>query len=98
MRAYFEKPRTTVGWKGLINDPDIDNTFKINKGLRVARQLLVDITELGVPVGWCVLFMSIWLSLGPVEMWLTFERFSDYAVALSLASCWTPLALRCSLT
>lgn len=54
MRAYFEKPRTTVGWKGLINDPDIDNSFKINKGLRIARQLLVDITELGVPVGWSV--------------------------------------------
>lgn len=51
MRVYFEKPRTTVGWKGLINDPDIDNSFKINKGLRIARQLLCDITELGMPVG-----------------------------------------------
>lgn len=51
MRAYFEKPRTTVGWKGLINDPDIDGTFKINKGLRIARQLLCDLTDLGVPVG-----------------------------------------------
>ncbi|KIK54594.1 hypothetical protein GYMLUDRAFT_48500 [Collybiopsis luxurians FD-317 M1] len=51
MRAYFEKPRTTVGWKGLINDPDINGTFKINKGLRIARQLLCDLTELGVPVG-----------------------------------------------
>ncbi|KAL7412298.1 3-deoxy-7-phosphoheptulonate synthase [Mrakia frigida] len=51
MRAYFEKPRTTVGWKGLINDPDIDNSYKINKGLRIARQLLVDITSMGVPVG-----------------------------------------------
>src|SRR5438067_8083007 len=39
MRVYFEKPRTTVGWKGLINDPDLDNSFKINKGLRVAREL-----------------------------------------------------------
>ncbi|THH31388.1 hypothetical protein EUX98_g2805 [Antrodiella citrinella] len=51
MRAYFEKPRTTVGWKGLINDPDIDNSFKINKGLRIARQLLCDLTDMGVPVG-----------------------------------------------
>ncbi|KAF9561595.1 3-deoxy-7-phosphoheptulonate synthase [Agrocybe pediades] len=51
MRAYFEKPRTTVGWKGLINDPDIDGSFKINKGLRMARQLLCDLTDLGVPVG-----------------------------------------------
>ncbi|KAJ6596765.1 3-deoxy-7-phosphoheptulonate synthase [Mycena sp. CBHHK59/15] len=51
MRAYFEKPRTTVGWKGLINDPDINGSFKINKGLRIARQLLCDITDSGVPVG-----------------------------------------------
>jgi 3-deoxy-7-phosphoheptulonate synthase len=50
MRVYFEKPRTTVGWKGLINDPDIDGTFKINKGLRIARQLLVDLTSKGIPV------------------------------------------------
>ena len=46
-----QKPRTTVGWKGLINDPDIDGTFKINKGLRLARQLLCDLTDMGVPVG-----------------------------------------------
>ncbi|KAI0656341.1 3-deoxy-7-phosphoheptulonate synthase [Cubamyces menziesii] len=62
MRAYlyrgnsssyidFYKPRTTVGWKGLINDPDIDGSFKINKGLRLARQLLCDLTAMGVPVG-----------------------------------------------
>ncbi|KAJ3185810.1 3-deoxy-7-phosphoheptulonate synthase [Gaertneriomyces sp. JEL0708] len=51
MRTYFEKPRTTVGWKGLINDPDIDGSFKINQGLRVARKLLCDITSLGLPVG-----------------------------------------------
>jgi 3-deoxy-7-phosphoheptulonate synthase len=49
MRVYFEKPRTTVGWKGLINDPDIDSSFNINKGLRVARQLLLDLNNLGVP-------------------------------------------------
>ncbi|KAK7039141.1 hypothetical protein VNI00_010045 [Paramarasmius palmivorus] len=46
-----EKPRTTVGWKGLINDPEIDGTFQINKGLRTARKLLCDLTDLGVPVG-----------------------------------------------
>ncbi|TQV75626.1 3-deoxy-7-phosphoheptulonate synthase AroG [Aliikangiella marina] len=49
MRVYFEKPRTTVGWKGLINDPYLDNSFKINDGLRLARKLLVDINELGLP-------------------------------------------------
>ncbi|MFP4182499.1 MAG: 3-deoxy-7-phosphoheptulonate synthase [Thiohalospira sp.] len=49
MRVYFEKPRTTVGWKGLINDPDLDGSFRINKGLRLARGLLVDLAEKGVP-------------------------------------------------
>lgn len=49
MRVYFEKPRTTVGWKGLINDPDLDSSFNINKGLRIARQLLLDVNEAGVP-------------------------------------------------
>jgi len=51
MRVYFEKPRTTVGWKGLINDPHLDGSFRINEGLRVARQLLLDLNELGVPAG-----------------------------------------------
>jgi len=51
MRVYFEKPRTTVGWKGLINDPDLDDSFNINKGLRVARQLLLDLNHIGVPAG-----------------------------------------------
>ncbi|KAF9169042.1 3-deoxy-7-phosphoheptulonate synthase [Mortierella sp. AD011] len=58
MRAYFEKPRTTVGWKGLINDPDIDGTFQINKGLRIARSLLNQLTDMGVPVG-CELLDTI---------------------------------------
>ncbi len=49
MRTYFEKQRTSVGWKGLINDPDLDGTFHINKGLRLARQLLLDINSLGLP-------------------------------------------------
>lgn len=51
MRVYFEKPRTTVGWKGLINDPNLDNSYEINKGLHIARQLLADINDLGVPAG-----------------------------------------------
>ena len=49
MRVYFEKPRTTVGWKGLINDPNLDDSFEINKGLGVARHLLVDLADMGVP-------------------------------------------------
>ena len=51
MRVYFEKPRTTVGWKGLINDPDLNNSFDIDKGLSVSRQLLRDINDLGMPAG-----------------------------------------------
>ncbi len=51
MRVYFEKPRTTIGWKGLINDPHLDGTFKINDGLRLARHLLIDLAEMGVPTG-----------------------------------------------
>jgi 3-deoxy-7-phosphoheptulonate synthase len=49
MRVYFEKPRTTVGWKGLINDPDMDDSFHIEKGIRLARRLLIDVGELGLP-------------------------------------------------
>jgi 3-deoxy-7-phosphoheptulonate synthase len=51
MRVYFEKPRTTVGWKGLINDPNLDGSFQINKGLRIARKLLLDLNEAGIPAG-----------------------------------------------
>ena len=51
MRVYFEKPRTTVGWKGYINDPHLDGSFAINEGLRMARQLLLDVLALGLPVG-----------------------------------------------
>ena len=51
MRVYFEKPRTTVGWKGLINDPDLDGTFRINKGLHLARRLLLDVNNMGLPAG-----------------------------------------------
>src|SRR3970282_988501 len=51
MRVYFEKPRTTVGWKGLINDPNLDGSFRINEGLRVARELLLDLATEGMPAG-----------------------------------------------
>ncbi|MEX2381990.1 MAG: 3-deoxy-7-phosphoheptulonate synthase [Opitutales bacterium] len=51
MRVYFEKPRTTVGWKGLINDPNLDGSFEINQGLRLGRKLLSDISERGLPIG-----------------------------------------------
>lgn len=51
MRVYFEKPRTTVGWKGLINDPDLDDSFDINKGLRMGRKLLLELNEQGIPAG-----------------------------------------------
>nr|VFK22962.1 MAG: 3-deoxy-D-arabinoheptulosonate-7-phosphate synthase [Candidatus Kentron sp. MB]VFK26563.1 MAG: 3-deoxy-D-arabinoheptulosonate-7-phosphate synthase [Candidatus Kentron sp. MB]VFK74546.1 MAG: 3-deoxy-D-arabinoheptulosonate-7-phosphate synthase [Candidatus Kentron sp. MB] len=51
MRVYFEKPRTTVGWKGLINDPDLDESFQINKGLRLARSLLLEFNNMGIPAG-----------------------------------------------
>jgi len=51
MRVYFEKPRTTVGWKGLINDPHLDGSFDINRGLRFARELLLELAEMGIPAG-----------------------------------------------
>ncbi|KAI9796134.1 MAG: Phospho-2-dehydro-3-deoxyheptonate aldolase amt16 [Piccolia ochrophora] len=72
MRSYLEKPRTTVGWKGLINDPDIDNSFKINKGLRTSRQLFVDLTGKGMPLASEMLdtispqFLADLLSVGAV--------------------------------
>jgi 3-deoxy-7-phosphoheptulonate synthase len=72
MRAYLEKPRTTVGWKGLINDPDIDESYQINKGLRVSRQLFVDLTGQGMPIASEMLdtispqFLADLISLGAI--------------------------------
>ena len=72
MRAYLEKPRTTVGWKGLINDPDIDESFKINKGLRISRQLYCDLTSTGMPIASEMLdtispqFLADLISLGAI--------------------------------
>ena len=72
MRAYLEKPRTTVGWKGLINDPDMDNSFDINKGLYTARQLFANLTSLGMPLASEMLdtispqYISDFLSIGAI--------------------------------
>ncbi|KAI0007576.1 hypothetical protein F4779DRAFT_591357 [Xylariaceae sp. FL0662B] len=72
MRAYLEKPRTTVGWKGLINDPDIDYTFKINKGLRISRQMYSDLTNAGMPIASEMLdtispqFLADFISVGAI--------------------------------
>ena len=61
MRVYFEKPRTTVGWKGLINDPDLNNTFQINKGLKVARSLLAQLADQGLAAGTAVSYTHLTL-------------------------------------
>lgn len=72
MRAYLEKPRTTVGWKGLINDPDIDNSFQINKGLRLSRKMFGDLTNTGVPIATEMLdtispqFLADFISVGAI--------------------------------
>ena len=72
MRAYLEKPRTTVGWKGLINDPDIDSSFKINKGLRISRKLFHDLTSAGMPIASEMLdtispqFLADFISVGAI--------------------------------
>ncbi len=60
MRVYFEKPRTTVGWKGLVNDPHMDGTYDIENGLKRARQLLLEITEMGLPTGTEFLAPNCW--------------------------------------
>jgi 3-deoxy-7-phosphoheptulonate synthase len=87
MRVYFEKPRTTVGWKGLINDPHLDNTFKINQGLRVARQLLFDINALGVPTGSEFLDTIIPQYLSDLTSWSAIgARTSESQVHRELAS------------
>ena len=69
MRVYFEKPRTTVGWKGLINDPDLDNSYSVNKGLGIARDLLISINEMGVPAGCEYLDLITQQYVGDVVSW-----------------------------
>ena len=69
MRVYFEKPRTTVGWKGLINDPYLDESYRIDEGLRIARQLLIEINRLGVPAGSEFLDVSSPQYIGDLISW-----------------------------
>ncbi len=70
MRTYFEKPRTTVGWKGLINDPDLDGTNELGEGLKIARRLLLDITEIGMPVATELLDPIIAAYIGELVSWV----------------------------
>jgi 3-deoxy-7-phosphoheptulonate synthase len=87
MRAYFEKPRTTVGWKGLINDPDLDESFHINKGLRLARKLLVDVNELGLPTASEFLDTQIPQHIADLTSWVAIgARTTESQVHRELAS------------
>ncbi len=87
MRAYFEKPRTNVGWKGLINDPDLNETFQINKGLRLARKLLVDLNTAGLPTGSEFLDMQIPQHISDVTSWVAIgARTTESQVHRELAS------------
>ncbi len=87
MRSYFEKPRTVVGWKGLINDPDLDESFHINKGLRLARKLLLDINELGLPTGSEFLDTQIPQHIADLTSWVAIgARTAESQVHRELAS------------
>jgi 3-deoxy-7-phosphoheptulonate synthase len=87
MRSYFEKPRTSVGWKGLINDPDLDETFHINKGLRMARKLLLDVNELGLPTASEFLDMQIPQHIADLTSWVAIgARTTESQVHRELAS------------
>jgi len=87
MRTYFEKPRTTVGWKGFINDPDLDETFHINKGLRLARQLLLDVNELGLPTASEFLDTQIPQHIADLTSWVAIgARTTESQVHRELAS------------
>jgi len=87
MRSYFEKPRTVVGWKGLINDPDLDESFHMNKGLRLARQLLLDVNNLGLPTGSEFLDMQIPQHIADLTSWVAIgARTVESQVHRELAS------------
>jgi len=87
MRTYFEKPRTVVGWKGLINDPDLDESFHINKGLRLARKLLVDVNDLGLPTGSEFLDTQIPQHIADLTSWVAIgARTAESQVHRELAS------------
>jgi 3-deoxy-7-phosphoheptulonate synthase len=87
MRSYFEKPRTSVGWKGLINDPDLDESFHINKGLRLARQLLLDVNEMGLPTASEFLDVQIPQHIADLTSWVAIgARTTESQVHRELAS------------
>jgi 3-deoxy-7-phosphoheptulonate synthase len=87
MRTYFEKPRTSVGWKGLINDPDLDESYHINKGLRLARQLLLDINNLGLPTASEFLDTQIPQHIADLTSWVAIgARTTESQVHRELAS------------
>jgi 3-deoxy-7-phosphoheptulonate synthase len=87
MRVYFEKPRTTVGWKGLINDPDLDGSFHIDKGLRIARSLLLDINNLGLPAACEFLDMTTPQYIADLVAWAAIgARTTESQIHRELAS------------
>jgi 3-deoxy-7-phosphoheptulonate synthase len=87
MRVYFEKPRTTVGWKGLINDPDLDGSFDINKGLRMARNVLAAISNLGLPAGTEFLDMTTPQYIADLVSWAAIgARTTESQIHRELAS------------
>ena len=87
MRVYFEKPRTTVGWKGLINDPDLDGTFNINKGLRLARNVLSAVNNLGLPAGTEFLDMTTPQYIADLVAWAAIgARTTESQIHRELAS------------
>lgn len=87
MRSYFEKPRTSVGWKGLINDPDLDESFHINKGLRLARRLLLDVNEMGLPTASEFLDVQIPQHIADLTAWVAIgARTTESQVHRELAS------------
>src|SRR5688572_6283075 len=87
MRSYFEKPRTSVGWKGLINDPDLDESYHINKGLRLARQLLLDVNDIGLPTASEFLDTQIPQHIADLTSWVAIgARTTESQVHRELAS------------
>ena len=87
MRVYFEKPRTTVGWKGLINDPDLNNSFDINKGLRLARNVLSAVNNLGLPAGCEFLDMTTPQYIADLVAWAAIgARTTESQIHRELAS------------
>ena len=87
MRSYFEKPRTSVGWKGLINDPDLDESFHINKGLRLARRLLLDVNDMGLPTASEFLDVQIPQHIADVTAWVAIgARTTESQIHRELAS------------